>query len=158
MRFFPRKISIFDQNLIFPRKISIFDQNLIFSIEKSAFLTKKLTFSLFLRKSATPKSLDLQREPKISENLQKSAKMCVPGPVSPFCCLPFSAPWHWDQGNPGVWVPDVPTYRHTPTGSYSRKGVLLPSGCLLESSFLEALLRTLLRSLLPCMRQALGFF
>ena len=41
----------------------------------------------FLRKSATPKSLDLQSEPKISENLQKSAKMCVPGPVSPFCCL-----------------------------------------------------------------------
>ena len=46
----------------------------------------------FLRKSATPKSLDLQSEPKISENLQKSAKMCVPGPVSPFCCLPFGAP------------------------------------------------------------------
>ena len=26
---------------------------------------------------------------------------------------------------------------HTPTGSYSRKGVLLPSRCLLESPFLE---------------------
>ena len=46
----------------------------------------------FLRESATPKSLDLQSELKISENLQKSAKMCVPGPVSPFCCLPFGAP------------------------------------------------------------------
>ena len=41
----------------------------------------------FLRKSATPKSLDLGFRPKISENLQKSAKMCVPGPVSSFCCL-----------------------------------------------------------------------
>ena len=29
-----------------------------------------------------PKSLDLQSEPKISENLHKSVKMCVP--VSPF--------------------------------------------------------------------------
>ena len=38
---------------------------------------------------------------------------------------------------------------HTPTGSYSRKGVLLPSRCLLESPFLEPLLRTLLRTLLP---------
>ena len=38
-------------------------------------------------RSGTTKS-----EPKISKNLQKSAKMCVPGPVSPFCCLPFSAP------------------------------------------------------------------
>ena len=33
---------------------------------------------------------------------------------------------------------------HMPTGSYSRKGVLLPSRCLLESPFLEPLLRTLL--------------
>ena len=48
----------------------------------------------FLHKSATPKSLDLQSEPKISENLQKSAKMCVPDPVSPFCCLPFARPEH----------------------------------------------------------------
>ena len=46
----------------------------------------------FLRKSAPPKSLDLQSEPKISENLQKSAKMCFPGLVSPFCCLLFGAP------------------------------------------------------------------
>ena len=42
----------------------------------------------FLRKSATPKSLDLQSEPKISENLQKSAKMCVPGRFS-FLLSPF---------------------------------------------------------------------
>ena len=45
---------------------------------------------------------------------------------------------------------------HTPRGSYSRKGVLLPSRCLLESPFLEPffplkptarhLLRTLLRT------------
>ena len=31
----------------------------------------------------------------------------------------------------------------TPRGSYSRKGVFLPSRCLLESLFLEPLLRTL---------------
>ena len=54
------------------------------------FLRKSAVSCGFLRKSATPKSLDLQSEPKISENLQKSAKMCVPGPVSPFCCLPWS--------------------------------------------------------------------
>ena len=40
------------------------------------------------------------------------------------------------------------TYRRTPTGLYSRKGVLLPSRCLLKSPFLEPLLRTLLRTLL----------
>ena len=37
----------------------------------------------------------------------------------------------------------------TPRGSYSRKGVFLPSRCLLENPFLEPLLRTLLRTLLP---------
>ena len=58
----------------------------------SAKICGFLRFPADLRKSATPKSLDLQSEPKISENLQKSAKMCVPGPVSPFCCLPFGAP------------------------------------------------------------------
>ena len=42
-----------------------------------------------------------------------------------------------------------PLLGHTPTGSCSRKGVLLPSRCLLESPFLEPLLRTLLRTLLP---------
>ena len=56
------------------------------------FLRKSAVSCGFLRKFATPKSLDLQSEPKINENLQKSAKMCVPGPVSPFCCLPFAAP------------------------------------------------------------------
>ena len=47
------------------------------------------------------------------------------------------------QGEHFTWI------GHTPTGSYSRKGVLLPSRCLLESPFLEPLLRTLLRTLLP---------
>ena len=47
------------------------------------FLRKSAVSCGFLRQSATPKSLDLQSEPKIS---QKSAKMCVPGPVS----LPFA--------------------------------------------------------------------
>ena len=60
-------------------------------LQKSAvfcgFLRKSAVSCGFLRKSATPKSLDLQSE-KISENQRKSAKMCVPGPVSPFCCLP----------------------------------------------------------------------
>ena len=37
----------------------------------------------------------------------------------------------------------------TPRGSYSRKGVFLPSRCLLASPFLKPLLRTLLRTLLP---------
>ena len=37
----------------------------------------------------------------------------------------------------------------TPWGSYSQKGVLLPSKCLPESPFLETLLRTLLRTLPP---------
>ena len=34
----------------------------------------------------------------------------------------------------------------TPRGSHSRKGVFLPARCLLESPFLEPLLRTLLRT------------
>ena len=36
-----------------------------------------------------------------------------------------------------------------PKGSYARKGVFLPSRCLLESPFLEPLLRILLRTLSP---------
>ena len=43
-----------------------------------------------------------------------------------------------------------PNFGRTPTGSYSRKGVILPSSCLLESPFLEPLLRTLLRTLPSC--------
>ena len=58
----------------------------------SAVSCENLRFLAVFCANLTPKSLDLQSEPKISENLQKSAKMCVPGPVSPFCCLPFGAP------------------------------------------------------------------
>ena len=67
-----------------------FCKNLRFSAVSCENLRFPAVFCANLR---FPKSLDLQSEPKISENLQKSAKMCVPGPVSPFCCLPFSAPW-----------------------------------------------------------------
>ena len=57
------------------------------------FLRKSAVSCGFLHKSATPKSLDLQSEPNISENLQNPAKICIPSPVSPFCCpFPFGAP------------------------------------------------------------------
>ena len=69
-------------------------------------------------------------------------------------CLP-STTSNWDfprgpnsTGNYGTEITHI-SLGHTPTGSYSRKGVLLPSRCLLESPFLEPLLRTLLRTLLP---------
>ena len=58
----------------------------------SGFPAKICGFLRFSAQICDSQSLDLQSEPKISENLQKSAKMCVPGPVSPFCCLPFGAP------------------------------------------------------------------
>ena len=75
------------------------------NVRFSAVSCENLRFpAVFLRKSATPKSLDLQSEPKISENLQKSAKMCVPGPVSPFCCLPFGAPWNTKLGNASLFT------------------------------------------------------
>ena len=46
-----------------------------------------------------------QSEPKISENLQKSAKICVPGPVSPFCCLPFGYAQATSQmACPVLWI------------------------------------------------------
>ena len=60
----------------------------------SAVSCENLRFpAVFCANLRLPKPLDLQSEPKISENLQKSAKMCVPGPVSPFCCLPFQGFW-----------------------------------------------------------------
>ena len=49
---------------------------------------------------------------------------------------------------PNLRIEDNLLIGRTPRGSYSRKGVFLPSRCLLESPFLEPLLRTLLRTLL----------
>ena len=66
-----------------------FCKNLRFSAVSCANLRFPAVFCANLR---LPNTFFLQSEPKISENLQKSAKMCVPGPVSPFCCLPFGAP------------------------------------------------------------------
>ena len=58
--------------------------------------------------------------------------------------------WRWSnkRGFPTKGV-SPPLIGHTQKGSYSRKGVFLPSRCLLERLFLEPLLRTLLKTLLP---------
>ena len=101
----------------------------------------------FLRFSAqicdSEKSLDLQSEPKISENLQKSAKMCVPGPVSPFCCLPFGAPWI-RIGSPklpgyGIWIGSIERERERASIGYEGVLVRVPSIFLLR---IGALVRT----------------
>ena len=66
-----------------------FCKNLRFSAVSCANLRFPAVFCANLR---LPNPLIYRVSRKISEYLQKSAKMCVPGPVSPFCCLPFGEP------------------------------------------------------------------
>ena len=57
------------------------------------------------------------------------------------------SPKNWSGVTPQNWY--LSKLRPRKGGSYSRKGVFLPSKCLVESPFLEPLLRTFLRTLLP---------